>query len=218
MDELLQEIKMLPGVKGVFVYIGHPDIIFSDVPDGYDHATMKQIEVSVQRIFKMNAPCNLSVNSVEMLFDDTMLLVKHVGKDSGLVALCEANANFALINMTSNMLVSEIAQATQKAQKNPTEALKAPSAQKAGAQVKDFSQAQQEEPLKSAIPIWQDALAQAIGPIAEMIVRETIEKWFEAGDCTKDRFGELVDMFCKEIGDTNLEKQFRTDVAKLQAN
>jgi hypothetical protein len=215
MDELLQEIKMLPGVKGVFVYIGHPDIIFSDVPDGYDHATLKQIEVSVERIFKMNAPCNLSVNSVEMLFNDTMLLIKHVGKDSGIVALCEPKANFALINMTSNMLVSELSQAAQKAQGNPAEAMKAPSARKAGAPIKDFSQAKQEEPLKGAIPVYQDALAKAIGPIAEMIVQETIEKWFEAGDCTKDRFGELVDMFCIEIGDANLEKEFCSDVAKL---
>ncbi|HIJ79870.1 MAG: hypothetical protein OEY01_14605 [Desulfobulbaceae bacterium] len=218
MDELLQEIKMLPGVKGVFVYIGHPDIIFSDVPEGYDHAILKQIEVSVERIFKMNTPCHLSVNSVEMLFDDTMLMIKHVGKDSGIVALCEPNANFALINMTSNMLISELAQATLKAQANPEEAMKAPSAKKAGKPAKDFSLASQQEPLKSAIPVWQNAMAKAIGPIAEMIVRETVEKWFEAGDCTKQRFEELVNMFCKEIGNANLEKEFRQDVTKQLAN
>lgn len=213
MDELLQEIKMLPGVNGVFVYMDQPEIIFSDVPAGYEHDTLKQMEVSLERIFKMNAPCNLNVNSVEMLFDDTMVLIKHVIDGCSLVALCEPDANFALINMTSNMLISELSRAAQKIRQNPEEALKAKSSKKAGA--KDYDQAKGEEPLKSAIPVFQDSLAKAIGPIASMVVKETIEKWLLSGECSKERFPELADSFCQEIGDAALEKEFRADIAAI---
>ncbi|MGV1099733.1 hypothetical protein ACUUL3_10050 [Thiovibrio sp. JS02] len=213
MDELLQEIKMLPGVKGVFVYIGKPDLTFSDLPPDFSHETVKQMEASIERIFKMNASCRLSVNSVEMLFDDTMVLAKHLHTDSSLVVLCEPDANFPLINMTSNMLIGELAQGVEKVRANPEAAQKSVSAKKPGG--KSFAEAQKEEPLKSAIPVFQDALARAIGPIAAMIVRETMEKWLQAGDCKKERFPELVTAFCKEIGDPALEKEFKAQTARL---
>jgi len=213
MDELLQEIKMLPGVQGVFIYAGKPDVTFSDVPKGYTHEILKQLEGSLERIFKMNASCHLSVNSVEMLFQGTMVVAKHLLADSSLVILCAPDANFPLINMTSNMLLGEMAQAVERIRANPELALKAPSAKKAG--VKSFAEAEKEEPLKSAIPVFQDALARAIGPIAAMIVKETVEKWLQAGECGKARFPELVAAFCKEIGDEALEKEFRTQTARL---
>ncbi|MCX5864345.1 MAG: hypothetical protein NTW42_04665 [Deltaproteobacteria bacterium] len=213
MDELLQEIKILPGVLGVFVSVDKPDIIFSYVPDGYDHETLKLMGVSLQRIFKMNASCQLSVNSVEMRFPDAMVLVKHLSDGSLLVILCETEANFSLINMTSNMLLGELALGVEKVRANPDAARQAVSAKKAGSM--DFAQAQNEQPLKSAIPVFQDALARAIGPIAAMLVKEIVGKWLQGGVCAQERFPELVDLFCQEIGDAALEKEFRADTAKL---
>lgn len=213
MDELLQEIKILPGVLGVFVSVDKPDIIFSYVPDGYDHETLKLMGVSLQRIFKMNASCKLSVNSVEMRFPDSMILVKHLCDGSLLVILCETEANFSLINMTSNMLLGDLVLGVEKVRANPDAARQAVSAKKAGSM--DFAQAQNEKPMKSAIPIFQDALARAIGPIAAMLVKEIVGKWLQGGACVQERFPELIDLFCQEIGDAALEKEFRADTAKL---
>lgn len=213
MDELLQEIKMLPGVVGVFVSIDKPDLIFSYVPEGYEHETLKLIGGSLQRIIKMNASCQLSVNSVEMRFPDTMVLVKYLCDGALLVMLCETEANFSLINMTSNMLLGELALGVGKIRANPEAALQAISAKKAGSM--DFAQAQGQEPLQSAIPVFQDALARAIGPIAAMLVKEIVGKWLQAGACAQERFPDLVDLFCQEIGDAPLEKEFRANTARL---
>lgn len=213
MDELLQEIKMLPGVVGVFVSVDKPDIIFSYVPDGYEHETLQLMGGSLQRIIKMNASCQLSVNSVEMRFPDAMVLVKHICDGALLVMLCETEANFSLINMTSNMLLGELALGVGKVRANPEAARQAISAKKAGSM--DFAQAQNEEPLKSALPVLQDALARAIGPIAAMLVREIAGKWLQGGACAQERFPELMDLFCQEIGDAALEKEFRADTARL---
>ncbi len=213
MDELLQEIKILPGVFGVFVSVDKPDIIFSYVPDGYDHETLKLMGGSLLRIIKMNASCQLSVNSVEMQFAEAKVLVKNICDGALLVILCEPEANFSLINMTSNMLLGEFALGVEKVRANPDAARQAVSAKKAGSM--DFAQAQNEEPLQSAIPVFQDALAQAIGPIAAMLVKEIVGKWLQGGACAQERFPELVDLFCQEIGDAALEKEFRADTARL---
>lgn len=213
MDEILQEIKMLPGVVGVFLSVDKPDIVFSYMPAGYDHATIKLMGVSLQRIFKMNASCQLSVNSVEMRFPDSLVLVKDICDGSLLVIFCETEANFSLINMTSNMLLGEIALGVERVRANPDAALQANSAKKAGCV--DFAQAQNEEPLKSSLPVFQDALAKAIGPIAAMIVKEIAGKWLQGGVCSQERFPELIDLFCQEIGDAALEKEFRADTTTL---
>ncbi|MBU2538536.1 MAG: hypothetical protein KKH22_08850 [Proteobacteria bacterium] len=213
MDEILQEIKMLPGVVGVFLSVDKPDIVFSYMPKGYDHETIKLMGVSLQRIFKMNASCRLSVNSVEMRFPDSLVLVKDICDGSLLVIFCETEANFSLINMTSNMLLGEIALGVERVRANPDAALQANSAKKAGSV--DFAQAQNEEPLKSSLPVFQDALAKAIGPIAAMIVKEIAGKWLQGGTCSQERFPELIDLFCQEIGDAALEKEFRADTTSL---
>lgn len=213
MDELLQEIKILPGVMGVFVSVDKPDIIFSYVPDGYDHETLKLMGGSLQRIIKMNASCQLSVNSVEMQFAEAKVLVKNICDGALLVILCEPEVNFSLINMTTNMLLGELALGVEKVRANPDAARQAVSAKKAGSM--DFAQAQNEEPLQSALPVFQDALARAIGPIAAMLVKEIVGKWLQGGACAQERFPELVDLFCQEIGDAALEKEFRADTARL---
>ncbi|MFA6499376.1 MAG: hypothetical protein WC256_06825 [Desulfurivibrionaceae bacterium] len=213
MDEILQEIKILPGVVGVFVSVDKPDIIFSYVPDGYDHETLKLMGGSLQRIIKMNASCQLSVNSVEMQFAEAKVLVKNFCDGALLVILCEPEANFTLINMTTNMLLGELALGVEKVRANPDAARQAVSAKKAGSI--DFAQAQNEEPLQSAIPVFQDALARAIGPIASMLVKEIVGKWLQGGACAQERFPELVDLFCQEIGDAALENEFRADTARL---
>jgi len=213
MDELLQEIKILPGVLGVFVSVDKPDIIFSYVPDGYDHETLKLVGGSLQRIIKMNASCQLSVNAVEMQFAEAKVWVKNICEGALLVTLCEPEANFSLINMTTNMLLGELALGVEKVRANPDAARQAVSAKKAGSM--DFAQAQNEEPLQSAIPIFQDALARAIGPIAAMLVKEIVGKWLQGGACAQERFPELVDLFCQEIGDAPLEKEFRADTARI---
>ena len=215
MDDLLLEIKMLPGVRGVFVSIDKPDIIFSDVQAGYSNEILKQMDASLQRIFKMNATCRFSVNSVEIQFPDVLILVKHVCAGALLVICCDPDANFSLINMTSNMLVSEFALGIDRVRADPQAALAAQAVKKAGGGAVDFAQAQKQEPLKSAIPVFQDALARAIGPIAAMIVKETIEKWLQAGASKKERFPALADAFCQEIGDAALEKDFRNDIKQL---
>lgn len=215
MDKLLHEIKMLPGAQGVFVYIGNPDLVLADVPARYDEATMQQMGASLTRIFKMNDSCQLNVNAVEMLFDDTMLLVKHLGGDAALVVLCDPDANFPLINMTSGMVLDEMSRAVEAIKANPEAAIQKPPGITAESNVISFTQAQQTEPLKSVLPVFQDALARAIGPIAPILTKEITEKWLQEGACSAERFPELTDAFCQEIGDAPLEKAFRTEVGHL---
>lgn len=212
MDDLLQEITMLPGVKGAFLAMSEPQLVFSDLPDGYPPETMAQIEVAMERIFKMNEPCKLTVNSVEMLFDDTMMLAKQVSEGCNLVILGEPDSNFALLNMTSTMLLGELRSQAERIRRDPPAA--APAATGDG-DSRDFEVVREKDPLKSALPVLEESLARAIGPIAGMVTRETVEQWLQEGSCQKARFPELINAFCREIDDPAMEKEFRANVASL---
>ncbi|HET97656.1 MAG TPA: hypothetical protein ENN98_02975 [Desulfurivibrio alkaliphilus] len=211
MEALLQEITMLPRVRGAFFSMAEPSLLFSEMPANYQPETMKQLGASLERIFRMNGPCRLSVNSVEMLFDDSLLLAKQAGPGSTLVIIAEPDTNFDLLNMTSAMLIGELRNSAEKIRQNPAKAQ-----QVMGQKRKlDYEEAKEEEPLKSALPIFQESLARAIGPIAAMVIRETVEKWLATGECDKSRFPALAEALCREIEDPPMEQEFRANIAKV---
>ena len=69
-----------------------------------------------------------------------------------------------------------------------------------------------EGPLSETFKHFQNALARAIGPIGKMVMKEVVEQWAKDGECSAARFKELTDMLCEEIGNTNLEKEFRDEI------
>ena len=53
----------------------------------------------------------------------------------------------------------------------------------------------------------------AIGPIGEMVMKDTVEAWAKKGDCSDARLKELAEMLCNEIDDPSLEEEFMNAVS-----
>ena len=68
-------------------------------------------------------------------------------------------------------------------------------------------------PLAKVFQDFQEALAMAIGPVGEMVMKDTVEAWANKGDCSEARLKELVDMLCQEIDDQSLEEEFRAAIS-----
>ncbi len=59
----------------------------------------------------------------------------------------------------------------------------------------------------------QDALAHAIGPVAGIILEESMKRLGATGSLSREQLGDLVDMLREEIGDTKLAKDFTNRLA-----
>nr|MDA3971219.1 hypothetical protein [Desulfobulbaceae bacterium] len=61
----------------------------------------------------------------------------------------------------------------------------------------------------------EDAMSRAIGPIGSMVVRDCVETWVQGGGPSPGRYNELLDLLLKEIGDSQLEDEFKQEVGSL---
>ncbi len=226
MEELLQEVKVLPSVIGTFVYSEKNDTVFPDLPKLFMGKDLNQIGRSLTKVFKLNAKTNQAANTLELLYNETLILVKQIDNDSCLVVICEPSANLPLVTMTTSMLVADLKTAVANALQAPKKkaapqkkaAAPAAKAEKASApkaaapEDVDIDQMINEGPLSETFKHFQNALARAIGPIGKMVMKEVVEQWAKDGECSAARFKELTDMLCEEIGNTNLEKEFRDEI------
>lgn len=226
MKELLQEIKLLPSVIGSFIHINGSSEVFSDLPKIF-LTKGPQIGQAVDKIFKVNESSSIKANNIEIKFNESQVLAKQIDKDASLITLCEANANLSLVNMTASMLMSELKNSVENVRNggNATQAPakpqpQAPPAARPAPEAPPAKKVNIKEilhtgPLAKTLHEFQNALALAIGPIGEMVMKETVEKWAEDGECSKARLSELCVMLCREIDDTALEEEFRQKIKQF---
>lgn len=99
-------------------------------------------------------------------------------------------------------------------------------------EIGDYSESEEEEPveekaefdaekemkegeLASIFTGLQEALAQAIGPIAGMIMRENLENWGNEGPAEKDRLPRLIESLALEIDEEEDKVSFQTEAEKI---
>lgn len=235
MNDLLQEIKMLKGVRGAFVYTDRFGLVACEMPPAanFTVASMERVGVFVKRFFGNPATVDLGVMSFEIRSKDSLMLLKKIDDHATLITNCETGVSMPLVNMTTSMLIAELKSAvdliTQKPdlselQAKPTPATAAAAVQKqttkqAPSQPKakalDVEKLMNEGPFAAIARKLEDSMSRAIGPVGTMVVRDCVDKWVAGGSPSKDRFGELMALLLKEIGDSRLEKEFSQEVGSL---
>jgi len=212
MKELLQEIKLLPAVIGSTVHINGKKEVYSDLPRVFQ-AKSSDIGRSMERIFKLKQARD--INCIEVKFDESVMLMRPIDPESSLITICESGVNFSLINMTSSMLVSELKNTVDTIRQGKAEApapKAAPAAKPAAAPKADIASIMHSGPLAPTLEKMANALTLAIGPISDMVMKDTVKAWVAAGQAEAARVPELIEMLCKEIDDAELEREFREQI------
>ncbi len=225
MDSLLQEITMLPGVLGCFVYTSDQQIAGSKMPPIFKENSIKTIGSLLARTVQMGHMAQLDFSTIEFKFNESMLIINPMAKAALLVIICEPGANKSLIAMTMGMLIGDIETSMAKSIMTPSAPQTAAPPQPASAAPQSTPPPPQTPPKEAEIgadmaPILEqikDSLAMAIGPIAGPVMKDTIELWAQQGAISKDTLPALAELLCKEINDYELEKEFMEEFTKVIA-
>ncbi len=218
MDSLLQEITILPGVLGCFVFNDEQQIAGSKMPPIFKENSIKTIGNLLNRTIQIGNMAQLEFKGVEFKYNESLLVIKPLPKEALLIIICEPNANKSLISMTTGMLTEDIG----KAMSNPM-AYSAPS-QPVAQDSPSTTTSQQEKPsdlaeidadLAQILEKVKDALAMAIGPIAAPVMKDTIELWAKQGSTSLVTLPALAELLCAEINDENLEEEFMTVIKTI---
>ncbi|MEN8257808.1 MAG: hypothetical protein ABFS09_08100 [Thermodesulfobacteriota bacterium] len=238
MNDLLQEIKMLNGVLGAFVYTDKFGVVACDMPPATTLTvpSMERVGTFLKRFFSNPTTLELGVMSYEIRNSEYLMLLKKIDEQGTLVTVCEPEVSMPLVNMTTSMLIAELKAAVDLVTAKPDlsqlqdqakPAASQPQARKTAspagakpapkpkAKVIDVDKLMSEGPFAAIARKLEDSMARAIGPVGNMVVRDCVEKWVAGGSPSKDRFGELMEFLLKEIGDSRLEDEFKQEVGPL---
>jgi hypothetical protein len=219
MDEILNEIKKIPDVLGSYIHVNGVNAINSDLPNIF-HNKMVDIGNAIDRIIKVNEATKMYANNIEFKFEEVVVFIRPIDSDSSLITFCETTVNKKALTMTTGMLSEELKQAvaTIRGQESPgtPSSLTAKATATVGAKSKDIdvNKIIHAGPLASIFHDLQNAFSMAIGPIGEMVMKDTVEAWAKNGDCSRERLAELVEMLCREIDDKPLESEFKKAIRK----
>lgn len=224
MQELLKEIKNIQSVMGSFVHISGSQEIHSDLPQIF-MSKVKEIGEAFDRVIKVNLATNMHANAIEFKFAEAIIFLRPIDQDACLVTFCETDVNKKMLNMTTGMLANDLKEAADKARKSGSKAASAPpppppeppapaEVPTAPEKVIDVNKIIHAGPLARVFQSFQDALALAIGPISEMVMKDNVKIWAQTGECSQERLPALVDLLVKEIDDSSLEAEFRLAIKK----
>lgn len=221
MQELFKEIKSVPAVMGSCLHIAGFKELYSDLPRIF-MAKVSEIGEIFDRVIKVSLATNMQASIIEFKYEEALIFLRPIDQDSCLITFCETDVNKKMLTMTTGMLANELKQAVQRIRTGGAEpAIPAPSrpepqpvpVQTPPASKKpksiDVNKIIHAGPMAKIFQDFQDALALAIGPISEMVMKDTIEVWAGEGECSQDRLPELVDMLIREIDDVSLEAEFK---------
>ncbi len=219
MDSLLQEITILPGVLGCFVFNSEQQIAGSKMPPIFKENSIQTIGNLLNRTIQIGNMAQLDFKGIEFKYNESLLVIKPLPQQALLIIICEPNTNKSLISMTTGMLAEDIG----KAMSNPM-AYSAPNQPAAPKSSPTTPASQQEKPtdlaeidaeLAQVLEKVKDALAMAIGPIAAPVMKDVIELWAKQGSPSLATLPALAELLCAEINDENLEKGFMTEIKTI---
>lgn len=224
MDALLNELKMVPGILGSFVYASNYGITGSNLPAMFRDEALRQIGGVLTRIFKMSDSSGLTVNGYEIKYEEALMLIKRVDADCSFIIICEPTANYPFINMTASMMVPEVKTAIEQIRKMPqdqvtrgipvTAPIAAP-VKEPPREVIDPTKVIKEGALAPVLDRMKVCLARSIGPIANLVLQETVSDWLAKGPPAKTRLRELANLMAAQIGDKSQEKKFFEEISKI---
>lgn len=217
MDQLLQEITMLPGVLGCFVFNAKQGILGSKMPPIFKENNLQTVGSLITRTVQIGNMAMLLLKEIEMQYNESLLIIKLLPKETLLIIICEPNANKSLINMTTGMLAKDIAEVLSQSSisrpVNPQAKLQKPVV--AQAQVIQQQKTVIDGELTSILKQVKDTLAMVIGPIAGPVLKDTVKIWTKQSSPSTSSLPDLAKLLCTEINDKDLEERFRKELKKI---
>ncbi len=221
MNSLLQEITVLPGVLGCFVFNSKQQIAGSKMPPIFKENSLQTIGNLISRTVQIGGMAQLEFKGIEIKYNESLLLITPLEQNALLVIICEPGANKSLIAMTTGMLAVDISTAlanpmASSGSISQPAATPPPSQQpQAAVQQQEVKEAEIDADLAPVLEQVKDALAMAIGPIAAPVMKDTIEIWAKLAIPSIATLPELSKLLCAEINDDDLEQEFMTEIANI---
>lgn len=211
MERLLHEISAIPGVTGSCIFDRNQGILFRKLDIDLPRDITDNIGINFIRLLQMAAMNKLDVRTAQFRFDKYWLVGIPLYQGVILLAICDLQANCSLVAATAALLVDDMLSALEK----PSEKLSESFTHGGAEPQQEDAIGDEGENVQQSFMEVEEALAAAIGPVAKMVMADSIYKWKQSGPPSAARFHELMDILAEEIEDSILIAEFRNQLQHL---
>ena len=211
MRKLLKEISVIPGVTGSCIYDKTAGALCSEFKDGLPADLTENVGIHFIRLVQMGSMNNLNIKSAHFRFDRYSVVGLPLDTGAILLAICESDANCSLVATTAAMLAEDMRDDLTSS--DPEQELDGHGDEKVSSDEPASSVDQGDNSaIKSQFAEIEDALAEAIGPVAGMVMPDYVNRWRQNGLAEVSRLGELITLLVDEISDEGLAKEFKSKI------
>ena len=209
MRKLLQEISVIPGVSGSCIFDKKEGPLCKDLHPSLSEDLLQTVGIHLVRLIQMGTMSGLNVKSAHFRYDKCTVVGMPLDTGAVLLTICEAQANCSLVATTAAMLAADMREELESGVTTPE---KESAVEEVAAVEVDEGMDEDLQPMYEKI---ESALADAIGPVAGMIIQDYIDKWKAAGPEVPARLSELASMLSEEIGEPDIAKAFTAAVEDI---
>jgi hypothetical protein len=209
MNTISQEFAILPGVMGSCVSDRNKGTFFSSMPDFFTNSMVKEASNNIGRMMQMAAVKGLDPQTMSIRYDKFVIIAMPIDSNAILFILCEPGSNTSLITTTANMLGPEIQKALEQTPDSPVKAA-VPEPEE-----KETDQGLITQQTSQALSSIKDALFDTVGPVADMVYDECIERWTASNPPNISRIFELIGCISVEIDNPDLFEEFKEKISAL---
>lgn len=197
MINLIDELKAIPGVVGASIVDANEGIKATNLPAIFKPERLVQVGNHLLELYAAGQLSFKDLTDITLNFEESVVVARVLDKGIVIFVICEPTFNNNLLNMSLNLLQDEF--------KGRSYAESAP------AEVKTVAvpQGEVDPQLEELFEKMEKHLGKILGPMAEFIFAEILEKWKTEGAVDFSRITELTNFINLEIVDLDKINHYR---------
>ncbi len=209
MNTLSKEFAILPGVLGSCVSVRGEKTLLSSLPDFFTDIMIEETANNTGRMMQMAEVKGLDPQTMSIRYDRFDIVAMPISASSMLLVLCEQGSDTSLVSTTAGMLAPELKKMIEQAPAAVAEPT--PEPQTEPKENLDYINKQTTHALNSI----KQALFDTVGPIADMVYDECLERWTTNNTPDISRIFELIGYISGEIDNPELFEEFKEKISSL---
>jgi len=201
-------IESLPDIHGAFIYNNQQGVLDSQDRIATNTLQKQNIGKAFSKVFFMMAVHYNDISNIRFNYKKMTLLGGKFGENDYLIVLCGADISSGITRITVQMALNNL----KENDETLTEAQPTISEQPA---ISPEQLLQADSPLAQPLNDIRHALADQIGPVADILFDDALATWAKEVTPTHDTLNKLVQILVEEIGDSSEGEEFRTLVSNL---
>jgi predicted regulator of Ras-like GTPase activity (Roadblock/LC7/MglB family) len=207
MKTVLQELTILPGVVGSCVVMGDGRVLAFSLPVFFTEGMAVESGSKMRRMMQMAAVKGLSPQIMSIRYDKYTVLALPINDEAILLTLCGSGNDTSLIATTCVVLQPDL-------EKKLNAALEEKKQDQTGG-AKPEAPAESNEEIEKALALIKKSLFETIGPVADMVYAECVQRWTENANADMGRMFELLACISQEIDSSELFTEFKGKIVSL---